>query len=117
MDANPKEAIAAILGTGGKLTLGRLALLERAKSPVLDFDFKDLNADIQAAYLYAAPFDVAVKCKELETASLLWLDEVGYEKFDELFSQLVDALVAFYDMLPPQKKTADSASETDGSQN
>lgn len=118
MEKNPKESIAAILGVGGKLTLGRLALLERVNSPVLQFDFSNLNKDIEAAYLYAVPFEVAVKSKDTATDSLMWLESVGYEAYDEAFGELVDALAAFYDMLPPQKKTEETSdSGTDGLQN
>lgn len=117
MEGNPKAAIRAILGVGGKLTLARLALLERAKSPVLNLDLTDLNADIQAAYLYSVPFEDAVSCKDVPNESLRWLNRVGYDAYDEVFNQLIDALVAYYEMIPPQKKTEDSGSETDGSQN
>ena len=116
MNGNPKEVLSAILGKGGKLTLGRLALLERAKSPVLELDIADLNRDIEAAFLYGAPLDVAVKSKDTLTDSLLWVEQVGCEEYERLFGELIDALVAFYEMLPAQKKTEVNTTATDGLQ-
>ena len=80
MNGNPKEVLSAILGKGSKLTLGRLALLERAKSPVLELDIADLNRDIEAAFLYGAPLEWHNMPEIVQTLNNIFLDPEAVQR-------------------------------------
>lgn len=118
MNGNPEEVLAAVTGANS-LSLAKLAVLERAESPLVRLEVDKLYENIKAAYLYSLP--VAEAVKHIPTAdvdSLVWLDEIGDDRYREIFGELVDAMIAFYKMLPSKKKmTENPDSETDGLQN
>ena len=115
MESNPKDAVDAILSQK-PLSLAKMAILEKAKSPVLELDVSDLCADIKAAYLYSLPVaDALAALPDADERSLIWLEKVGDEEYRRVFSELVDGLIEFYRMLPPaKKKTEQDGSETAG---
>lgn len=107
MDGNPEKALDAVLNDT-PLSLVKMAILEKAKSPVLRLEVDNLCDDIKAAYLYSLPTAEAVKAiPDADSASLEWLEKVGDDEYRRIFSELVDGLIAFYKTLPPapQKKT------------
>lgn len=118
MESNPKDAVDAIVSQK-PLSLVKMAILEKAKSPVLELEVSDLCADIKAAYLYSLPVaDALAALPDADEKSLVWLEEVGEDEYRRLFSELVDSLIEFYRMLPPtKKKTEQDGSETAGAPN
>lgn len=118
MERNPKDAVDAIVSQK-PLSLVKIAVLEKAKSPVLELDVSDLCADVKAAYLYSLPVsDALAALPDADEKSLVWIETVGDEEYRRVFSELVDGLIEFYRMLPPtKKKTETDGSETAGAPN
>lgn len=107
MEENPQKALDATL-SGTPLSLAKLAVLEKAKSPVLRLDINDLCEDIKAAYLFSLPASEAVKAiPDADAKSMEWLEGIGDGEYRRIFKELVDGLISFYQTLPPpsQKKT------------
>lgn len=116
MDGNPEKALDAVLDTSA-ISLAKLAVLEKAKSPVLRLEVDNLCEDVKAAYLYSLPAREAVSAiANADAASLEWLEKIGDDEYRRIFGELVDGLIKFYSTLPPLQKKTDSAQGTDGSQ-
>ena len=113
----PQAVLDAVLNPS-PLSVGRIALLEKAKSPLLMKDFGNLNECIRATYLVELPLKEAVaKLKDedtLLTEAIAWADELGWDKYEEKLAALIVSLVKFWKMLPPEeteKKTAEISPE------
>lgn len=106
------------------LTIARFALLSRVNSPVLFGHAEDAGRNVEAIYLASAPIAEAAKSAKDGTSAedaLAWseanADVKGPEGYAKAMCALLDAITAFWGMLPgndPEKKTR-SDTETDGS--
>lgn len=118
---NPEEVINAV--TDAKpLSLAQIAVLEKAECPVLRFEIDKIADNIRAAYLYATAKksvrDAVAAIADAEAASLEWVDGLKDGEFKAIFTELLEGLDAFYQMLPPPKKKTmetEGNTETDGS--
>lgn len=116
----PHKVVDAVVSPCG-ITIGRLALLEKAKCPILNCDIEQLSENVKATYLFSLPFSEAVE--HLETAekdSLVWADKIGWDEYGRKFTELANGIISFREMLPPieKKKTVKNpSSETGGCAN
>ena len=120
---NPNAVLEAVIAPA-PLTIAKVAILEKAKSPVLVQDVTNLVEDVKATYLVSIPYAQAAKLlkipEDLETKAMEWAEGVGWEEYEKKFVELVDGLISFWKMFPPveKKKTETSnESETVGSEN
>lgn len=120
---NPLASVDALVNPH-PLTMARIALLSRVNSPVLFGHADDVGRNLEALYLANAPITDAAKSAKAGTSqedALVWsdADKDGTDVYVEKMCELLDAITAFWKMLPnsdPEKKTA-SATVMDGLQN
>jgi len=115
----PKAVLDAVLRPTS-LTLARLALLEKAKCPILYRDITKLSENVRATYLFSIPYEEAVaKMETADKDSLVWLEKVGEAEYLKKFEELARGVVSFWKLLPKVEKKKDSQtdSETVGSEN
>lgn len=98
------------------LTLGQLALLERAEAPILRGDVSDLATTAKALYILTHPAkEVITSWQSVDSASLEWLDTLSIEEYRKALSEALDSIKAFYELLPPpteaSKKKVDQEME------
>lgn len=120
--ANPVAGVDALVDPH-PLTIARVALLSRVNSPVLFGHADDAGRNVEALYLASAPIAAAAKSAKAGTSAedaLAWAeadaDVKGPEGYAKAMCALLDAITAFWNMLPngdPEKKTQ-SATATDG---
>jgi len=114
---NPQALLDAVTNPS-PLSVGRIALLEKAKSPLLAKDFGNLGECIRAAYLVEIPLkEAALKLREEDTLmaeAMEWADKLGWEKYEEKLASLIVSLVKFWKMLPPEETEKKTAEMTQG---
>lgn len=120
---NPNAVLEAVIAPA-PLTIAKVAILEKAKSPVLFQDVTNLGEDVKATYLVSLPYAQAAQLlknpEDLENKAMEWAEKVGWDEYEKKLVELVDGLISFWKMFPPaeKKKTETSnESETVGSEN
>ena len=102
---NPSAILDAVTSPS-PLTISQIAILEKMSSPLLYQDVTKLGENIKATYIVNIPYKDAVKqikADELEGNAMEWADELGWDKFQEKFGELLVGLLGFWKMLPPQE--------------
>lgn len=115
-DRNPADGLDALLDPD-PLTLGRVALLERADAPILRADVDSLTETLAAIWLVRAPVEEAAReWPRRYELSAVWGDKLAPADYRRELHGLLRALAAFRRLLPrateEQKKTP--GSETAG---
>jgi hypothetical protein len=96
----PKAAIEAVLSPA-PLTIGKFALLVKHKCPILDGNLEDIESNILALYIFSRPIGEVIDVAEnLSRLSLEWAESLSPLDYRKKISELLDALAAFYEMLP-----------------
>lgn len=113
---NPADGLDALVAPD-PLTLGRVALLERADAPILRMDVDSLTDTLAALWLVRAPVEEAAReWPRRYELSAVWGDKLSPEDYRRELYSLLRALAAFRRLLPrateEQKKTP--GSETAG---
>lgn len=123
---NPEAALAALTDPR-PLTMARIALLMRIKSPVLFGQVGDTEECIKALWAAEAPFaEVVAHVGDAGAQSLKWAEAQGMclKEYRTKLTGLLESLTAMWQMLPKGepgedgedgKKKANGTAETDGS--
>lgn len=101
---NPQAALDAI-SNPAPLTMSKVALLERIKSPLLYGETKDTVNNIVALYVVSdvvTPGEIikAFEAGELTDNALKWVDTLDPKAFTEKLADALDSIAAFWKMLP-----------------
>lgn len=100
------------------LTLGKLARLERIKSPLLAANFDSLAADIEATWAVSVDADEfykAVSSDSVAKSAEAWIDAIGKDEYKAQFDELVKGLVDFGVLMPrPDEDAKKNDSATAG---
>lgn len=113
---NPADGLDALINPD-PLSLGRIAILERANAAVLHGDVTSLTETLAALWLVRAPIDEAAAFwDERYARSAVWAEKLSPAAYRKELHALLGALSAFSRLLPrateDQKKT--DALETAG---
>lgn len=96
----PQKALDA-LATPGKVTLGQVALLEKIHSPLLGEGKIEAADVIPSLYLLTLPACEGVtRLATLKTDAFMWADTLDNARYGALLAEALDALRAFFGMLP-----------------
>ena len=101
---NPQAALDAI-SNPAPLTMAKVALLERIKSPLLFGETNDTVNNIVALYVVSGvvkPGEIikAFAADELTNNALEWVDTLDPKVFTEKLAAALDSIAAFWKMLP-----------------
>ena len=110
-----KQAIKAICSSS-KLSLGKIALLNKFKCGVLRGEIDDIESNIIAIYIHSQDYHTLVEQYEnIKQNALLYGDSLSVDEYRNQLESVIDSINAFYNMLPRQdeasKKKQDSAME------
>lgn len=110
---NPEDGLDALVAPD-PLTLGRVALLERADSAVLRGDIDSLTETLAALWLARAPIEEAAsEWPRRYELSAVWGDKLSPAAYRRELHQLLQALSAFKRILP---RATEDQKKTDGSE-
>ena len=119
----PAKALEA-LAAPAPLTLGQVALLDLYKCPILGLNYDDVNATAFALWLLDMPLEQAVVEAHFPDKAIIWAESVGVEGYQARLVKALNAIGAFYGMLPKaecddddgvkdlKKKSVDAATAT-----
>lgn len=118
MNDNPKAALDA-LANPAPLTLGKMAMLCRMDSPVLGGEIVHVTKTLAALYVYEHDTkDVAAMTDtQIESAAVVEYDRLTTDGYRVHVARMLDAVAAFYEMMPRPSPDAKKNSATDGSPN
>jgi len=110
---NPADGLDALIAPD-PLTLGRVALLERADSAVLRGDIDSLTETLAALWLARAPIEEAASgWPRRYELSAIWGDKLSPADYRRELHRLLLALSAFRRILP---RATEDQKKTDGSE-
>lgn len=110
---NPEDGLDALISPD-PLTLGRVALLERADSAVLRADVGSLTETLAALWLARAPIEEAAReWPRRYELSAVWGDTLSPADYRRELHRLLLALSAFRRILP---RATEDQKKTDGSE-
>lgn len=113
----PKAALDAIVAPK-PLTLGKFAILARRKSPVLDGNVEDLTQNLVAIFVYSHDVtEVFASLDNLEKCALVFAESLSPDDYRKRLAELLDAIFAFYEMLPRPEDGSKKNSAMDSSPN
>jgi len=114
MKENPKAALDA-LTTPSALTLGKIALLCRLEAPILAGRIDDLNETLAALYVIETPLERSVsEFARIRDVALVRYDSLTPDEYRAKVGVALDAVAAFWEMMPRPSPDSKKNSETDG---
>ena len=113
---NPQASLDA-LTPPHPLTLGKIAVLCRLDSPLLVGNVDDLCECLAALYVIEMPLnECVVNFKTLKDDAIVWGDSLTPTEYRMRLAAALDAVAAFFEMIPRPAASSKKNSATDGSQ-
>lgn len=115
MKANPKAALDA-LTTTSPLTLGKMALLCRLDAPILAGDISDMSETLAAILVVEQPVrETVAHFATIHADAICRYDGLSVEEYRAKAGAALDAVAAFFEMLPRPDANSKKNSATAGS--